>query len=59
MERDKVNNDLRYHEIFGQIPPRFCAEVKAIIYNECLSAAECMKDKLLKVLISFKNKFTL
>lgn len=46
---DKVNKDLRYQEIFGQIPPRFCTEVKAIIYNECLTAAKCMKDNLEKV----------
>ncbi len=51
MEREIVEKDLRFHELFGYIPATFCIEVKTIMFNEFQEAARIIKDKLIKVIL--------
>ncbi len=47
----KVDLDVKCHEFYGLIPPRFCGEIKTVIYNEFLTATRTIKEKLLEVIL--------
>ena len=58
----KVDHDVKCQEFYGLIPPRFCGEIKTVVYNEFLTATKTIKEKLLEVMLvsiqSLINNYT-